>query len=642
MAGPIKMKGKGMAINAKQTFSRLMKELFANNKGMLVLVAVCLLLCSVATSGASIYIINMTQSLFESGLIKDEIMKSLTIGVSVMACIYIVGIIASYFKEWAMAIVTQRFLNDIRKKMFNGMQNLPIKYFDTHVHGDIMSYYTNDVDAIRQLVSQSLPSIFQASIMLIIVFIVMIYYSLWLTLIVLSCVVIMFFVSKIVGGNSAKYFIRQQKTIAKTEGYIEEMIHGQKVIKVFCHEEKAKEGFDKVNDELCHDAAQANTYANVLMPILGNIGNMMYVLLAFTGALIVAKEGLNVGLSGVSRDAAVIIPLVVGFLTMGKQFTNQIAQISQQINAVVMALAGAERVFSLMDEKPEEDQGYVTLVYAKRDENGNLIESQERTGLWAWKHPHKADGTVTYVPLRGDIEMHEVDFGYVPEKIVLHDVSLHAKPGEKYAFVGATGAGKTTITNLLNRFYDIDDGKIRYDGININKIKKSDLRRSLGMVLQDTSLFTGTIMENIRYGRLDATDEEVYAAARIANADDFITRLPDGYNTMLTNDGANLSQGQRQLLSIARAAVADAPVMIMDEATSSIDTRTELLVQRGTDRLMQGRTVFIIAHRLSTVQNADTIMVLEHGRVIERGSHEELLALKGQYYQLYTGAFELE
>ncbi|MBR1624489.1 MAG: ABC transporter ATP-binding protein, partial [Clostridia bacterium] len=559
-----------------------------------------------------------------------------------MAVIYALGILANFIYTRLMAVVTQKFLDDMRKKVFNGMQSLPIRYFDTHTNGDIMSHYTNDIDAIRQMVSQSLPQVFISLIMLTVISVVMLYYSLWLTLIVVAFTVILVLVAKAVGGRSAKYFVAQQRTTGKAEGFMEETVGGQKVIKVFNHEEEAKEAFDKVNEELFDAAKNANTFANMLMPIMGNIGNFMYVLLAFVGSLIIIYDGVNVGLSGVSKTAAALIPVVVGFLTMGRQFTGQISQVSNQLNAIVMALAGAQRIYALMDEKPEEDNGYVTLVNIKYGEDGNIIETNERTNLWAWKHPHKADGTITYVPLKGDIEMHNVDFGYVPEKIVLHDVSLHASPGEKYAFVGATGAGKTTITNLLNRFYDIADGKIRYDGININKIKKADLRRSLGVVLQDTCLFTGTIMENIRYGRLDATDEEVYEAAKIANAHDFITRLPDGYDTMLTNDGTNLSQGQRQLLAIARAAVADAPVMIMDEATSSIDTRTERLVQEGTDRLMKGRTVFVIAHRLSTVQNSDTIMVLDKGRVIERGSHEELLKEKGAYYARYTGALELE
>ena len=638
----VKGKKPAMVKNAGGIFIRLMKELFVRYKKQLITVAVCLIFAAIATSAASVYIINMVGSLFGEGKLIEQVIKSLIIGVSVMAVIYMLGIASNFIYTRIMAVVTQRFLNDIRCKMFNGMQDLPIKYFDAHTHGDIMSYYTNDIDALRQLISQSLPQLFTSTIMITVIMVIMIYYSLWLTMIVIGVSVIMLLVTKAVGGRSAKYFIKQQQTIARAEGFMEETMHGQKVIKVFCHEEEAKRDFDKVNEELYDASKKANAYANMLMPLLGNIGNIMYVMLAFVGSLMVLKEGMNVGLSGISREANELIPIVVGFLTMGRQFSVQIGQASQQINAVVMALAGASRIFALMDEKPEEDNGYVTLVNAKYDENGELTETEERTGLWAWRHPHKADGTVTYVPLKGDIEMHDVDFGYVPEKIVLHNVSLHARPGEKYAFVGATGAGKTTITNLLNRFYDIADGKIRYDGININKIKKADLRRSLGMVLQDTNLFAGTIMENIRYGRLDATDEEVYAAAKIANAHDFITRLPKGYETELINDGANLSQGQRQLLSIARAAVADAPVMIMDEATSSIDTRTERLVQEGTDKLMKGRTVFVIAHRLSTVRNADIIMVLDEGKVIERGCHDDLIKAKGRYYSLYTGAFELE
>lgn len=633
---------KGSMKNVGGTFKRILKDLFATNKKRLIVVAVCLVLSSIATSGASIYIVNMLNTILNSGKVVDEIIKSLIVGVSVMALVYFLGIVANFTYTRLMAVVTQTFLDDMRKKMFGKMQDHPIRAFDRKPAGDIMSYYTNDIDALRQMISQSLPQLFISVIMIVVIFVIMMTYSIWLTLIVIAFTGVMLFVTRTVGGNSAKYFIAQQKTTAEAEGFMEETMNGQKVIKVFNHEEEAKESFDKVNENLYVAAKKANSFANMLMPILGNIGNIMYVLLAFAGALIIVYEGTNVGLSGVSKTATAIIPVVVGFLTMGRQFTGQISQVSNQVNAIVMALAGAQRIYAFMDIEPETDEGYVKLVHAKYDENGNLTETDERTGLWAWKHPHKAEGTVTYVPLKGDIEMHEVDFGYVPEKIVLHDVSLHAKPGEKYAFVGATGAGKTTITNLLNRFYDIADGKIRYDGININKIKKADLRRSLGMVLQDTTLFTGTIMENIRYGRLDATDEEVYEAAKIANAHDFISRLPEGYDTMLTNDGTNLSQGQRQLLAIARAAIADAPVMIMDEATSSIDTRTERLVQEGTDRLMKGRTVFIIAHRLSTVQNADTIMVLDHGRVIERGSHEELLALKGTYYALYTGSIELE
>ena len=505
-----------------------------------------------------------------------------------------------------------------------------------------MSHYTNDIDTLRQLVSESLPTIVQSSVMVVVLLVVMLYYSLWLSLIVFACVALMLLTAKKVGGNSAKYFVRHQKSLGETEGFIEEMMHGQKVVKVFCHEEASEKDFDEVNGRLFEDAYKANAYSNMLGPIMGNLGNIMYVLLAFIGSVMVITESTNVGFMGIAKTKEVLIPIVVGFLTMGRQFTNQVSMLSQQINYIVMAIAGAERIFSLMDEQPETDNGYVTLVNAEILDDGVITESEKRTGKWAWKHPHTADGSVTYTELKGDIQMVDVDFGYVPDKIVLHDVSLYAKPGQKVAFVGATGAGKTTITNLLNRFYDIADGKIRYDGININKIKKDDLRRSLGMVLQDTNLFTGTIMDNIRYGKLDATDEECVAAAKLANAHDFITRLPDGYNTLLENDGANLSQGQRQLLSIARAAVANAPVMIMDEATSSIDTRTEALVQKGTDELMKGRTVFVIAHRLSTVQNSDVIMVLDHGVIIERGSHKELIAKRGRYYQLYTGAFELE
>ena len=537
----------------------------------------------------------------------------------------------------------------MREKMFAGMQRLPVRYFDTHKHGDIMSYYTNDIDALRQLISQSVPQLCTSVITVAMVFCIMLFYSVWLTILVLIAVFAMVRVTAKVGGGSAKYFIRQQQALGKAEGYIEESMNGQKVIKVFCHEERSKAEFDALNDALYKDSEKANRFANILMPILGNIGNILYVVVAFVGGFAyLFANGASINLSfenliaGGSFFAPLSLSTVIAFLNMSKQFSNQVSQVSNQVNSVAMGLAGANRIFALIDEKPETDEGYVTLVNARVAEDGTITESKERTGSWAWRHPHTADGSVTYTPLRGDIVMDDVDFGYVPDKIVLHDVTLHAKPGEKFAFVGATGAGKTTITNLINRFYDIADGKIRYDGININKIKKADLRHSLGIVLQDTNLFTGTVMENIRYGKLDATDEEVYAAAKLANAHNFITRLPDGYQTMLTSDGANLSQGQRQLLSIARAAICNAPVMIMDEATSSIDTRTELIVQQGTDRLMEGRTVFVIAHRLSTVQNSDVITVLDHGHVIEQGNHEQLIALKGKYYQLYTGAFELE
>lgn len=641
MPGP-KLRGNiGGTKHAFGTIKRLMSELFKMYKGQLILVGICLVVSAISTSAASIYIVNMLENIVADSVM-EEVFKSLLKGVIVMGCVYLAGIAARTVQGFIMAHVSQNFLNETRIKMFNKMQNLPIKYFDQNTHGDIMSHYTNDIDTLRQLVSESLPTIVQSSVMVVVLLVVMLYYSLWLSLIVFACVALMLLTAKKVGGNSAKYFIRHQKSLGETEGFIEEMMHGQKVVKVFCHEEAIEKDFDEVNGRLFEDAYKANAYSNMLGPIMGNLGNIMYVLLAFIGSVMVITESTNVGFMGIAKTKEVLIPIVVGFLTMGRQFTNQVSMLSQQINYIVMALAGAERIFSLMDEQPETDNGYVTLVNAEILDDGVITESEKRTGKWAWKHPHTADGSVTYTELKGDIQMVDVDFGYVPDKIVLHDVSLYAKPGQKVAFVGATGAGKTTITNLLNRFYDIADGKIRYDGININKIKKDDLRRSLGMVLQDTNLFTGTIMDNIRYGKLDATDEECVAAAKLANAHDFITRLPDGYNTLLENDGANLSQGQRQLLSIARAAVANAPVMIMDEATSSIDTRTEALVQKGTDELMKGRTVFVIAHRLSTVQNSDVIMVLDHGVIIERGSHKELIAKRGRYYQLYTGAFELE
>ena len=556
--------------------------------------------------------------------------------VSILAILYILSLIASFTYNRLMAVVTQGSLMKFREKMFARMESLPIRYFDTNAHGDIMSIYTNDTDTLRQLISQSLPALMQTSIVLLTVFCIMIYYSFWLTGVVLIGCVIMFFITKNFGSKSSRFFIKQQQTLGATEGYIEEMMNGQKVIKVFNHEEDAIAGFDKVNNAWFEASRKANTFANILMPVLHNMGNILYVLIALTGGVLLYLKTPNVSLSGMALNISIVVP----FLNMTKQFTGQIGQISQQINSVVMGLAGASRIFGLLDEEPEFDEGYVTLVNAK-EVNGELVETTERTEMWAWKHPHE-DGTVTYTRLEGDVEMHDVDFAYNPNKMILHNITLYAKPGQKVAFVGATGAGKTTITNLINRFYDIEDGKIRYDGININKIKKPDLRRSLGIILQDTNLFTGTVMDNIRYGYLEATDEQCIEAAKLAGADDFITRLPDGYNTMLTGNGASLSQGQRQLIAIARAAVADPPVMIMDEATSSIDTRTEAIVQKGMDALMKGRTVFVIAHRLSTVQNSDVIMVLDHGHIIERGSHDDLIKQKGQYYQLYTGAFELE
>ena len=556
--------------------------------------------------------------------------------VAILVCFYVMSLIAGFCYNQMMAIITQGTLKKTREKMFGGMQRLPIRYFDRNNHGDIMSYYTNDIDTLRQMISQSFPQLLSSSVMVLTVFCIMMYYCLWLTLVIIAGVVLMLFITRKVGGGSARYFVRQQKALGQVEGYIEEMMNGQKVVKVFCHEKKSKEAFDQLNEKLFSESERANKYANTLMPILNNVGNILYVAVAVVGGILMLCKVPNVSISGLAMSISIVVP----FLNMTRQFVGNISQVSNQVNAVVMGLAGAERIFELMDEKPETDEGYVTLVNAK-EENGVVTECAERTETWAWKHPHH-DGTVTYTKLEGDVRMTDMDFEYEPGKPVLHNITLYAKPGQKVAFVGATGAGKTTITNLINRFYDIADGKIRYDGININKIKKDDLRRSLGIVLQDTNLFTGTVMENIRYGKLDATDQECMDAAKLAGADDFITRLPEGYNTMLSGNGANLSQGQRQLLSIARAAVADPPVMILDEATSSIDTRTEAIVQRGMDALMKGRTVFVIAHRLSTVKNSNVIVVLDHGKIIEKGSHQELIAKKGQYYQLYTGAFELE
>ena len=566
--------------------------------------------------------------------------------VGVLIVLYVFAIIFITLQTQLMAKITQGFLDKLRREMFNGMQNLPIKYFDTHKHGDIMSYYTNDIDTLRELVSRSFPQMLQSGIIVLTVFCIMMWYSIPMTLVVMLGVVAMVFVSKKVGGGSAKYFIRNQKSVAKCEGYIQEMMNGQKVIKVFCHEGKAEQDFDTINEELYEDSKKAHAYANILGPIIMNIGNILYVICAVAGGLFITLGMTNLSFYGLIKEGsftalAFRISIIIPFLNMTKQFTGNVNQLSQQINSIVMGMAGAQRIFSLMDEKPEADDGYVTLVNCRYDEKGNITETAERTGKWAWKHPH-GDGTLTYTPLAGDVRMYDVDFGYEENKPVLHDITVYAEPGQKVAFVGATGAGKTTITNLINRFYDIADGKIRYDGININKIKKADLRRSLGVVLQDVNLFTGTVMENIRYGNPSATDEQCIEAAKLANADGFIRMLPDGYSTVLKGDGAGLSHGQRQLISIARAAVSDPPVMILDEATSSIDTRTEALVQGGMDKLMKGRTVFVIAHRLSTVQNSDVIMVLDHGRIIERGNHEKLIAEKGTYYRLYTGAFELE
>lgn len=624
--------------NKKNTFTRLIKTLFEFYPVLLPVIIVLILFNSVVSSIPSVFMQNIIAVIEKYWRTKDwlhakpEVLSFVT----VLLILYILSLIASFTYNRLMAVVTQGSLMKFREKMFARMESLPIRYFDTNAHGDIMSIYTNDTDTLRQLISQSLPALMQTSIVLLTVFCIMVYYSFWLTGVVSIGCVIMFFITKNFGSKSSRFFIKQQQTLGATEGYIEEMMNGQKVIKVFNHEEDAIAGFDKVNNAWFEASRKANTFANILMPVLHNMGNILYVLIALTGGVLLYLKTPNVSLSGMALNISIVVP----FLNMTKQFTGQIGQISQQINSVVMGLAGASRIFGLLDEEPEFDEGYVTLVNAK-EENGELVETTERTEMWAWKHPHE-DGTVTYTRLEGDVEMHDVDFAYNPNKMILHNITLYAKPGQKVAFVGATGAGKTTITNLINRFYDIEDGKIRYDGININKIKKPDLRRSLGIILQDTNLFTGTVMDNIRYGYLEATDEQCIEAAKLAGADDFITRLPDGYNTMLTGNGASLSQGQRQLIAIARAAVADPPVMIMDEATSSIDTRTEAIVQKGMDALMKGRTVFVIAHRLSTVQNSDVIMVLDHGHIIERGSHDDLIKQKGQYYQLYTGAFELE
>ena len=631
---------KNSAVNSAPILVRLIKMLFSFYPVMLPVALACILFNAIISSIPSIFmqnVISLVEQSWQAGdwaAVGGQILRF----VLILVVLYVLSLAAGTVFNQLMAIITQGSLAKMREKMFNGMQDLPIKYFDTHNHGDVMSYYTNDIDTLRQMISQSIPQLIISTVTVLTVLAIMLYFSVWMTLVVLVGVFFMVLVTKKVGGRSSKYFIRMQQSIAATEGVVEEMMNGQKVIKVFCHEKEAQEDFDKVNDELFHNAEQANIYANMLMPILNNIGNVLYVCVAIVSGVMMMTGAPNLSLSGMAFGISIVVP----FLNMTKQFSGNVSQVSNQLNMVIMGMAGTKRIFNLIDEKPETDEGYVTLVNAKEDRDGNLVECKERTNVWAWKHPHQADGTVTYTRLQGEVVLDDVDFGYNPDKLVLHNISLYAKPGQKIAFVGSTGAGKTTITNLINRFYDIADGKIRYDGININKIKKADLRRSLGMVLQDTNLFTGTVMDNIRYGRLEATDEECIAAAKLAGAHDFITRLPQGYDTPLSGNGSNLSQGQRQLLSIARAAVADPPVMILDEATSSIDTHTEAIVQAGMDALMTGRTVFVIAHRLSTVQNSDAIMVLDHGRIIERGSHEKLLEEKGQYYQLYTGAFELE
>ena len=623
----------------KGVLRRLLRTLLEFYPVLLPVTMVCILINAIVSAAPSVFMQNVIALVDESYRSGDwsSVSGRLLTYVGILVAMYVVSLIAGAFYTQMMAIITQGSLKKLREKMFSHMQDLPIKYFDTNGHGDIMSYYTNDVDTLRQLISQSLPQITISGITLTVVFCIMMYYSIILALVVVAGVICMVLAARFITARSSKFFLRQQVTLAKAEAFMEEMMTGQKVIKVFCHEEGAKADFDKVNGEIFFNARNGNRMANILMPLLGNIGNVMYVVVALVGGALLLTDVPNISISGMAFSISIVVP----FLNMTKQFAGAIGQVSNQVNMVIMGLAGAHRIFALLDEEPESDEGYVTLVNAKENADGSITECEERTNVWAWKYPHH-DGTLTYTKLQGDVRFFDVNFGYTPAKIVLHNISLYAKPGQKVAFVGSTGAGKTTITNLINRFYDVTDGKIRYDGININKIKKADLRRSLGIVLQDTNLFTGTVMENIRYGRLDATDEECMAAAELAGADDFIRRLPEGYNTMLYSNGANLSQGQRQLLAIARAAVADPPVMIMDEATSSIDTRTEAIVQRGMDALMTGRTVFVIAHRLSTVQNSNAIMVLDHGRIIERGTHEDLIKLKGTYYQLYTGALELD
>jgi ATP-binding cassette subfamily B multidrug efflux pump len=626
---------KKQQMNSK-TLKRLLSYL-KHYKARFVFVLICILISAGAGVLASLFIQVLIDDYITPLLIQAvPDFSGLFRAIIVLGCVYLIGVLATLFYNRSMAVISQGILKKIRDKMFSHMQTLPVKYFDTHSHGDVMSHYTNDTDTLRQMMSQSVPQLFSSVITVVAVFFAMLSISIWLTLLVLVFVVIILQVVKKIAGNSGKYFFRQQKSMGDVNGYIEEMINGQKVVKVFCYEEKAKEKFNQKNEKLFAEAAQANTYANILMPIMNNLGYVLYVLIAIVGGMMGISKVMNLSLTG---SDVITLGMIASFLQLSRSFIQPLGQVSQQLSSIMMAMAGAERIFQLMDEESETDEGYVTLVNAKY-ENGEIKEALERTGMWAWKHPHE-DGSLTYTELKGEVRMHDVDFGYEENKVVLHHISLYAEPGQKVAFVGATGAGKTTITNLINRFYDIADGKIRYDGININKIRKEDLRRSLGIVLQEVNLFTGTVLENLRYGKLDATDEECIAAAKRANADGFIRMLPDGYNTVLSGDGSGLSQGQRQLISIARAAVADPPVMILDEATSSIDTRTETIVQRGMDALMKGRTVFVIAHRLSTVQNSDVIMVLELGRIIERGSHDELIKKHGKYYQLYTGAFEL-
>ncbi len=622
-----------------RTLGRLIKTLFSFYPRLLPLVLACIVVSAVLSALPATFMqraLEIVTAVWQTGDWESVAGQIGTLVITLIG-IYAVSLALNFTYTRAMAVITQGSLEKFREKLFDHMQDLPISYFDQHQRGDVMSHYTNDIDALRQMIGQSLPNITLTCVTLVSVFVVMIYYSVWMAVIIVAGVLFMAYMTKVLGSRSARNFVAQQKEIGVVEGHVEEIMNGQRVVKVFCHEEAAQEDFDVRNRKLFEASRAANMYTNTLGPILMNLGNLLYVIVALAGGVFIEMNVPNLSISGLGFSIAVTVP----FLNMTKQFAGQIGQISQQINSVVMGLAGAERIFELMDEEPEQDEGYVTLVRVRKGADGQLEECEERTGEWAWKHPHH-DGTTDLVPLKGDVRLFDVDFAYKPGHTVLHSVTVWAKPGQKIAFVGATGAGKTTITNLINRFYDIADGKIRYDGININKICKDDLRHSLGMVLQDVNLFTGTVMDNIRYGRLDATDAECMAAAHLVGADGFIKRLPDGYQTMLSDNGSNLSQGQRQLLSIARCAVADPPVMILDEATSSIDTHTEEIVQRGMDALMMGRTTFVIAHRLSTVRNSDAIIVLDHGRIIERGSHDELIAKRGTYYQLYTGAFELE
>ena len=631
---------KNRTANMLDTVKRLIGYMFRFYPVMLPVIILFILINAIISSLPSVFqqnVVAVLEDAWSTGASWDTVQPAVMHFVYILAGLYCLSLVIGFTYNQMMAIFTQGFLDKIRREMFEHMESLPIRYFDTHKHGDIMSHYTNDVDAMRQMISQSFPQLLISAVTILSILCIMCYYSVPMAIVIVLGAVVTVTITKKIGGKSAKFFMQQQKSVARTEGVVEEMINGLKVVKVFNHEQQTQEEFDKVNEELFEASYQANRYSNTLMPILNNVNYIVYVMVAVMGGVFLELSLPNISVSGLPFSIAVIVP----FLGMSRQFAGSIQQISPQINATVMGIAGAARVFALLDEQPETDEGYVELVNAT-EKNGVLEETNENTGLWAWKHPHKAEGTITYTPLKGNIQFYDVDFSYNPDKVILHNITLYGKPGQKIAFVGATGAGKTTITNLINRFYDIADGKIRYDGININKIKKSSLRKSLGIIMQDTVLFTGTVMDNIRYGRLEATDEECIAAAKLAGADGFIRHLPQGYNTMLAGDGSSLSQGQCQLLAIARCAVADPPVMIMDEATSSIDTRTEQIVQTGMDRLMNGRTVFVIAHRLSTVKNSNVIIVLDHGHIIERGTHDELIAAKGQYYQLYTGAFELE